>query len=75
MRDAPLSSTDISFFSTEIGNFYYIKKCKYNLHFKYITSNYLNLFYPFKVYFITMVTILMMSAKLATLGLPKIKIF
>ena len=29
----PLSFADISIFSPKIGNFCYIKKCKYRLHF------------------------------------------
>ena len=62
----PLRSTDISNFSLEISKFCYIKKYMYRLSF--------NFSWVFKVYFNKKVTISMMSAKMATPGLLKIKV-
>ena len=71
----PLISADISIFSPETDNFGYIKKCRYRLHFNTKFLILLTFFESLKVVLINMVAILMMSAKLATLGLLKIKIF
>ena len=67
----PLSSAHISTFSAEISKFCY----RYILHFNKQFLIFLTLFDPLKVVLINMVAILMMSAKLATLGLFKIKLF
>ena len=70
-----LSSTDISFSLPEISNFYYIKKYRYRLHFNKKFLILLTLFESLKVSLINMGAILIMSPKLATPGLHKIKIF
>ena len=57
-----LSSADISIFSLEISKFCNIKKYRYRLHFVESLKNVL----------INMGTILMMSAKMATLDLLKV---
>ena len=64
-------SADISIFSPKISNFSYIKKCRYRLHFDTLFPI-LFFFESLKVALLNMVTILMMSAKMATLGLLKI---
>ena len=66
----PLSSADISIFSPEISKFCYIKKYRYRLHFDIISNSFLTLTYleSLKIVLINMVTILMMSAKMGTLG-------
>ena len=69
----PLSSAE--YFSPEISNFSYIKKYKYRLHFYTWFLILLTLFESLKVVLINMVAIFMMSAKLATLGLFKIKLY
>ena len=71
----PLSSADINMFSPEIGKFCYIKKYRCRFHFgtKFLIS-----FTPFeflKIVLISIVTILIMSGKMVTLGFLKIKIF
>ena len=63
--DTSMTSAYISIFSPEISKFCYIKKYRYRLHF--VES--------LKIVLINMVTILMVSAKLATRGLLKIKVF
>ena len=69
----PLSSADFSIFSLEISNFYFIKKCSYRLHFNTKFLILLTFFESLKVVLINILAILMMmSAKLATLGLLKI---
>ena len=70
-----LSPADVSIFPPEISNFCYIKKCRYRLHFDTLFLILLMLFESLKVVLITMVSILMMSAKFATLGLLKIRKF
>ena len=70
-----LSSADISIFSVQISKFCYIIKIQIKIAFWYIISNSFNFFWVFKDFLINMVTILMMSAKLATQGLLKIKLF
>ena len=74
-RDTPLSSADISIFSMEISKDCYIKKCRYRLHFDTEFLTLLTFLESSKVALINMVTILMMSAKRATLGLLKMKVF
>ena len=73
----PLRSAEISIFSTAISKFSYIKKYRYRLHFDTWLLTLLTFFEPFliKIFLITMLRILMMSAKMATLGLLKIKVF
>ena len=70
-----LSSADINVFSPEIGKFCYIKKYRYKLHFH---TQFLILLTSYKflnIVLINMVKILMISAKMSTLGLLKIKVF
>ena len=59
----PLSSDDISIFSLEISKFCSINK------YRYIISSFFTFFKSLKIVLIKMVAILMMSAKMATLGL------
>ena len=59
----PLSSADISIFSPKISKFCYIKKYRYRLDFESLV-----------IVLINMVTILIMSAKMATRGLLKISV-
>ena len=68
----PLSSTDIRKFSPKISKFCYIKNYMYRLLF-YI--KFIKLFWVFKGCLNKKVTILMMSAKMTTPGLLKIKLF
>ena len=65
-----LTSADISIFSPEISKFIYIKKYRYKLHFSILAF-----FESLKVCLINLVIILMMQAKVTTLGLPKITVF
>ena len=67
----PLSSTDISIFSLEIRRFCSIKKCRYKLHFATQFSILLSL----RSVLTSMAAILMISAKMATLGLLQTKLF
>ena len=71
----PLSSADINIFSPEISKFCYIKKyrCKLNFDTQFLIL--LNFFESSKIFLINVVTIFMMSAKVATLGLFKIMVF
>ena len=72
----PMISADIGIFSPEITIFCYIKKYTYRLHFihsLYIVSIFLTSFESLKVVLRNLVTILIMPAKLATLGLFKVK--
>ena len=71
----PSNFADISIFSTEISNFCYIKKYRNRLHFNTHFLILLTSFEFLKVALINMVVTLMMPAKLATLGLIKIKVF
>ena len=71
----PLASADISIFSPEISKFCYIKKYRYRLHFHLQFLILLSFLESLKIVLINMVRILMMSGKMATLGLPKIKVF
>ena len=71
----PLSSTDISNFSTQISKFCYIKKYMYRLHFDKKFLILLTFLESLKIVSITAVTISMMSATMATPDLLKIKVF
>ena len=73
----PLRSAEISIFSTAVSKFSCIKKYRYRLHFDTWLLTLLTFFEPFliKIFLITMLRILMMSAKMATLGLLKIRVF
>ena len=70
-----LSSTDISIFSPEITKFCYIKKYRYRLHFGTQFLIFLTFIESLSIFLIKLVIILMMSAKMATPGLPKITVF
>ena len=70
-----LSSNDISIFSPEISKFCYMKKYRYRLHIDTSFVVLLTYFESLKISLMNMVAILMMSAKIATLGLLKITIF
>ena len=65
------TDTDIGIFSLEINNFCYIRNYRHRLHFLIL----LTFFESVKVILINIVAILMMEAKLDTLGLLKIEIF
>ena len=67
LHDTPLELSWHQHFLPEISRFCYIRKYRYRLHFKFI----FNFFWAF---LINRVTILMMSAKLTTLGLSKIEV-
>ena len=70
----PLSSADISNFSPEISKFCFINKYMYRLNFDKKFPILLTFLESLKIV-IKKVTILMMSAKMATPGLLKIKVF
>ena len=70
-----LRSAETSIFSPEISKFCYIRKYKHRLHFGTEFLILLTFFESFINFLINMFTILMMSAKLATPGLFKIRIF
>ena len=70
-----LSYAGINIFLQEISNFCYIKKYEYRLHFDTEFLILLTLFNSLKVILIDMVATLKMPAKLATLGLLKIKVY
>ena len=69
----PLSSADISNFSFEISKFCYVKKQMYRLHFDTKFIILLTFLESLKIVLIKNVTILMMSEKMATPGLLRIK--
>ena len=71
----PISPNDISNFSPEISKIYYIKKYMYRLHFDTNFLIILAFLESLRIVLITKVTSLMTSAKMATPGLLKIKIF
>ena len=62
-------------FLFEISKFCYIKKYRYRLHFDKELLIILTFFEYLKIVVINMVTIFMIPAKMATLGLLKIKVF
>ena len=71
----PLSSADISIFLPKISKCYYIKKYRYRFHLDRQFLILLTFLETLRIVLINMVTILMMSAKMATPGLLKIKVF
>ena len=68
-------SAEISIFLPEISKFCYIKKYRYRFHLDILFLILLIFLESLRVVLIKMVTILMMSAKMATSGLLKTKIF
>ena len=70
-----VSSADFIIFSTELGKLCYIKKYRHRLDFYTQLLILLICIESFKVVLINMVTILMMSEKMATPGVRKIKLF
>ena len=70
-----LSSTNISIFSPEISKFCYMKKYRYRLHIDTSFVVLLTYFKSLKISLMNMVAILMISAKIAILGLLKITVF
>ena len=71
----PLSSAGISIFSPEISKCCYMKKYRYTWHFDTQFLILLTFTESLRIALIKTVTILMMSAKMATPGLLKIKPF
>ena len=63
-----MNSADISIFLLEIRKFCYIKKYKYRLYFDTLFLIPSTFFESLKILLIKMVTVFMMSAKMATLG-------
>ena len=74
-RDTPLSSADISIFSQEIRKFCYIKKYRYRLAFDTQFLIRLTYFESLIIVVINVVTIWIMSAKMATPGFLEIEVF
>ena len=70
-----LSFADVSIFSPEINKFCYIKKYRYRLHFHLLFLILLTFLEFLKIFLVHMVTILIMSVKMATLYLLKILVF
>ena len=70
----PLSSADFRIFLLEISKFCYFKKYRYRLYFDTLFLIFLTFFESWKIFLINMFIILMMSAKMATLGLLKKKV-
>ena len=73
--DTPLEFADISIFLPEISKFCYIKKYRYRFHLDTYSLTLLTFLESLRIILIKMVKNLMMSAKMATPGLLKIKIF
>ena len=71
----PLSSPDISIFLQEISKFWYIKKYRYRFHLDRKFIILLTFLESLRIALINLVTILMMSTKMATQSLLKINIF
>ena len=71
----PLSFADTSIFLLEISKFCYIKKYRYRFHLDTQFLIPLTFLDSLRISLINMVTILMMSAKMATPGLLIIKVF
>ena len=69
----PLSSTDIRIFLLEISKFCYVKKYRHRLRFDAYFVILLTCFESLKVALTNMVSILIILAKMATLGLLKMK--
>ena len=74
-RSKKYSSAEISIFSPEISRFCYIEKYSCRLHFDTKLPIIFGFFEYSKILLINMVTILMLSAKMATQDLLKIKVF
>ena len=70
-----LSFDYISNFSPELSKFWYVKKCMDRLHFDTNFLIFLTFLESLKIVLIKEVTILMISAKMASPGLLKMKIF
>ena len=70
-----LSSADVSNFSPKISKFCYIKKYICRLHFDTKFLIFLTFLESLKIVLIKKVTVLLMSANVATPGLLKIKVF
>ena len=70
-----LSSADRSIFSSEFSKLCYIRKYTYRLDFDTQFLICLNFLEPLVIVLINMVTILMISAKISTPGLLKIRVF
>ena len=70
----PLSSAEINIFSLKISKFCFIKKYRCRFHFDTWFLFFFKFFESSKIVFINMITILMMSAKMATIGLLKMKL-
>ena len=70
-----LSSADISNFLPETNKFCHFNKYMYRLHFQTKFLILLTFLECIKIFLIKKVSILMMSAKMATPGLLKIKVF
>ena len=75
LRDTLLSSSDICILSSEISKFCYIKKYKHRFHFDTTFPILSTFFESLKIFLVNMVTTLMMSAKMATLDFPEMKLF
>ena len=71
----PWSSAGISIFSLEINKVCYIKKYRYRLHFNTSFLFLLIFFKSLKIVLTNMVTILVISAKIATPDLRKIEVY
>ena len=71
----PLSPAKISIFLRKNSKFFYIRKCRYRLHFGTLLLIFLTFFESLNFFEINMVTILMMSTKLTIPGRLKRKIF
>ena len=69
-----LSSAGISILSQKIATFIY-QEMEIKIAFEYIIFNYFNFFESSKVVLINLVAILMISARLAAIGVLKIKVF
>ena len=72
-RDTLLEFCWNQHFLPEINRFCYIKKNRYRLHFHTQFLILVTIFESLNIFLIKMVTILMMSAKTVTLGLPNYK--
>ena len=70
-----VSSADISIFLPKISKFCYIKKYRYRFHLDTYFLTLLIFLASLKIVLINMVSILMITAKIATPGFLKIKIF
>ena len=75
LRNAHLGFCWHQHFLLEIDNFYYIKQYRYRLHFNAQFLILLTFSEPLKFVSINIIAILMTSAKLATLGYLKTKVF